>query len=174
MLTFWCAPWKRVRIFEGIVGIFQDAHFSKSVRIFEGRAHLRQGLGPAPGAVDALMRAATGFGLVGFGWGKLFSFMRSSLLGRWVEVGRVTEPRAIRKRLSRRAGIALPSESTSLLQALHPLSRFVSMREGPAKKKPRLGLGTAPHERDLQLVAVPSFSKSIMRAGIELVQDQSN
>jgi hypothetical protein len=37
---FSCAPWKRLRIFEGIVGIFQDAHFrkpcapSKQVRTF--------------------------------------------------------------------------------------------------------------------------------------------
>jgi hypothetical protein len=30
-----------VRIFEGISGIFQDAHFSKPVRIFEPGAHLR-------------------------------------------------------------------------------------------------------------------------------------
>jgi hypothetical protein len=30
-----------VRIFEGIIGIFQDAHFSKTVRTFEPRAHLR-------------------------------------------------------------------------------------------------------------------------------------
>jgi hypothetical protein len=30
-----------VRIFEGITGIFQDAHFSKPVRIFEWAAHLR-------------------------------------------------------------------------------------------------------------------------------------
>ncbi len=35
---FSCASWKRVRIFEGIVGVFQDAHFSKS------RAHLRNGV----------------------------------------------------------------------------------------------------------------------------------
>ena len=30
-----------MRIFEGIIGVFQDAHFSKTVRIFEGAAHLR-------------------------------------------------------------------------------------------------------------------------------------
>jgi hypothetical protein len=46
MRSFWCAPWKRVRIFEGILGVFQDAHFSKPVRIFEQRAHLRSRAGP--------------------------------------------------------------------------------------------------------------------------------
>jgi hypothetical protein len=46
---FLCASWKRVRIFEEIIGIFQDAHFSKPVRIFERGAHLRQG----SAAVDA-------------------------------------------------------------------------------------------------------------------------
>jgi hypothetical protein len=30
-----------MRIFEGIIEVFQDAHFSKKVRIFEGAAHLR-------------------------------------------------------------------------------------------------------------------------------------
>ena len=43
-----------VRIFEGIVGIFQDAHFSKRLRTFEQRAHLRRAsaLGyPLAGAV---------------------------------------------------------------------------------------------------------------------------
>jgi hypothetical protein len=30
-----------VRIFEGISGIFQDAHFQKMLRIFEHPAHLR-------------------------------------------------------------------------------------------------------------------------------------
>jgi hypothetical protein len=39
---FSCAPWKMVRIFEGIVGVFQDAHFSKRLRIFEPGAHLRR------------------------------------------------------------------------------------------------------------------------------------
>jgi hypothetical protein len=50
MRSFSCAPWKSVRIFEGIVGIFQDAHFSKTMRIFEPSAHLRQGtaLDPVP------------------------------------------------------------------------------------------------------------------------------
>jgi hypothetical protein len=33
--SFLCAPWKRLRIFEGIIGVFQDAHFRKPVRIFE-------------------------------------------------------------------------------------------------------------------------------------------
>jgi hypothetical protein len=32
---FSCASWKKVRIFEEIFGLFQDAHFSKMVRIFE-------------------------------------------------------------------------------------------------------------------------------------------
>jgi hypothetical protein len=36
-----------VSIFEGISGIFQDAHFSKKVSIFEGGEHLRQGQGRA-------------------------------------------------------------------------------------------------------------------------------
>jgi hypothetical protein len=40
--SFSCAPWKRVRIFEGIVGVFQDAHFPKWLRIFESGAHLRR------------------------------------------------------------------------------------------------------------------------------------
>jgi hypothetical protein len=54
-----------------------------------------------------------------------------------------------------------------LPQALDRLGRFVFMRvrhrgglrtQGPQeKKKPRLGLGTAPNERDLQHVAVPLF-----------------
>jgi hypothetical protein len=42
MLTFRCAPWKQVRTFEGILGVFQDAHFSKTVSIFEQGAHLRR------------------------------------------------------------------------------------------------------------------------------------
>jgi hypothetical protein len=42
MLSFLCASWKRLRIFEGIVGVFQDAHFRKRVRIFEWSAHLRR------------------------------------------------------------------------------------------------------------------------------------
>jgi hypothetical protein len=37
-----------VRIFEGIVGIFQDAHFSKSLRTFEQRAHLRRAVALHP------------------------------------------------------------------------------------------------------------------------------
>jgi len=32
-----------VRIFEGIFGVFQDAHFRNTVRTFEQGAHLRQG-----------------------------------------------------------------------------------------------------------------------------------
>ena len=44
-----------------------------------------------------------------------------------------------------------------------PPKPFRLTREGPAgrspqeQKEPRLGLGTAPHKRDLQRVAVPSF-----------------
>jgi hypothetical protein len=47
--------------------------------------------------------------------------------------------------------------------------------KGPQeKKKPRLELGTAPHERDLQRVAVPFlFASSIVREVIDLVQDQN-
>jgi hypothetical protein len=50
MRTFSCAPWKRVRTFEEISGDFQDAHFRKTVRLFEPTAHLRQGfaLHPVP------------------------------------------------------------------------------------------------------------------------------
>jgi hypothetical protein len=51
--SFWCAPWQQVRIFEEIFGLFQDAHFRKLLRTFEQLAHLRQGVGPAPGAVRA-------------------------------------------------------------------------------------------------------------------------
>jgi hypothetical protein len=101
---FSCAPWKRVRIFEEISGVFQDAHFRKVVRTFEPRAHLRQGVAldpvplmrkvaqplaaalgracPAPGAVDALRRAATCFGFVRFVWTRFVSFMRSLPLER--------------------------------------------------------------------------------------------
>jgi hypothetical protein len=42
-----------VSIFEEIVGVFQDAHFIEKLSIFEAGEHLRQGLGPAPGAVLA-------------------------------------------------------------------------------------------------------------------------
>jgi hypothetical protein len=42
MRSFPCAPWKRVRIFERILGVFQDAHFRKSLRTFEPLAHLRR------------------------------------------------------------------------------------------------------------------------------------
>jgi len=51
MRSFRCASCKRVRIFEGICGLFEDAHFRKPVRIFEPGAHLRnQGaaLDPVP------------------------------------------------------------------------------------------------------------------------------
>jgi hypothetical protein len=50
-----------VSIFEGITGIFQDAHFSKKVSIFEQGEHLRQGtaLGyPLAGAVPFLRKVA--------------------------------------------------------------------------------------------------------------------
>jgi hypothetical protein len=76
---------------------FPRCALSNSVSIFEGVAHLRQGLGPAPGAVDALSRAAAGFGLVRFVWTTFVSFMCSSLLER---------PVGSRGGRSRRAGIA--------------------------------------------------------------------
>jgi hypothetical protein len=53
-----------VRIFEGISGIFQDAHFRKRVRIFELSAHLRSralALHPVPFSrkvVQALVSAS--------------------------------------------------------------------------------------------------------------------
>jgi hypothetical protein len=37
----WCAPWKRLRTFEEICGVFQDAHLVEGLRIFEAGAHLR-------------------------------------------------------------------------------------------------------------------------------------
>ena len=61
---FSCASWKRVRIFEGIVGVFQDAHFSNPVSIFERSAHLRSrasALHPVPfsrNVVQALASAS--------------------------------------------------------------------------------------------------------------------
>jgi hypothetical protein len=69
--SFRCAPWKRVRIFEGIIGIFQDAHFSKTVRTFEPRAHLRSralALHPVPFSrkvVQALASASIALCCVG-------------------------------------------------------------------------------------------------------------
>jgi hypothetical protein len=62
--SFSCAPWKQVRIFEEILGLFQDAHFSKTLRIFEQSAHLRSrasALHPVPLArkvVQALASAS--------------------------------------------------------------------------------------------------------------------
>jgi hypothetical protein len=41
MRSFSCAPWKRVRIFEEISELFQDAHFRRMLRTFEQLAHLR-------------------------------------------------------------------------------------------------------------------------------------
>jgi hypothetical protein len=76
-----------VRIFEGFLGVFQDAHSSKRLRIFESRAHLRQGLGPdfgelsraALGAIFASRRAGTGIGLDRVAFDRLhwFSFTAS-------------------------------------------------------------------------------------------------
>jgi hypothetical protein len=50
--TFSCAPWKRVRIFEEIVGVFQDAHFRKPCASSKGVRTFEPGRRPGPGAVD--------------------------------------------------------------------------------------------------------------------------
>jgi hypothetical protein len=42
MLSFTCASCKRLRIFEGIVGVFQDAHDPETLRVFAWSAHLRR------------------------------------------------------------------------------------------------------------------------------------
>jgi hypothetical protein len=52
VLTFSCAPWKRVRIFEEIVGIFQDAHFRKPCASSKGVRTFEPGLCPGSGALD--------------------------------------------------------------------------------------------------------------------------
>jgi hypothetical protein len=47
--NFACASWKWVRIFEGIFGVFQDAHLPNMLRTFEQCAHLRRAMaGPWP------------------------------------------------------------------------------------------------------------------------------
>ena len=47
--SFACASWKWVRIFEGIFGVFQDAHLANMLRTFEQCAHLRRAVaGPWP------------------------------------------------------------------------------------------------------------------------------
>jgi hypothetical protein len=156
---------------------------SKTVRIFEGGAHLRTRAPPWT-RCRRRVRAVTGFGLVRFVWNK-GPFFHAFILNS----GRAKAPAwaaVIRKRsLAVSTGsiafsFTASAPQSSLPQALRPLSRFVWCGKGPQERSPQenkksrtLELGTAPHQRDLQLVAVPSFSKYIMRAAMGLVQDQS-
>jgi hypothetical protein len=79
--------------------------------------------------------------------------MRSTLLERPVEVqeGTAAVPAAVFGTELRRLERHTVHPALPQALALDPLSSFVCMREGPAEER------TAPHERDLQLVAVPSF-----------------
>jgi hypothetical protein len=184
MLTFSCAPWKRVRTFEGIIGIIQDAHFRKRCASSKGVRTFEPGHRPGPGAVDACVRAVTGFGLVRFVWNKgpfFHAFILNSGRAKAPALAAVIRKRSLAVSTGSIAfSFTASAPQSSLPQALRPLSRFVWCGKGPQeispqenKKSRALELGTAPHQRDLQLVAVPSFSKYIMRAAMGLVQDQS-
>jgi len=110
MRSFRCAPWKRLRIFEGILGIFQDAHFSKLVRIFEGRAHLRSGalaLDPVPTTRKVAQAAASASGGL-FGLALKTDFIEDFFAAgaRHTWPFRVQAGRARRKRKSRALGLA--------------------------------------------------------------------
>jgi hypothetical protein len=130
-----------LRTFEkGCASSKKTSGFSK-VRTFENRAHLRRevrtfgraaALHPVPiQRKVAQPPASASSGLFGLAFGSRFIHLCISSLGE--------------------------ANPTSLPQALGPLSRFASMREGPAKKRAVPGFGTAPLRRDLQLVAVPFF-----------------
>jgi hypothetical protein len=136
--SFSCAPWKRVRIFEGIIEVFQDAHFSKRVRIFEPSAHLRSraaALHPVPFSrrvVRAL--ASASIALCG---------VETNL------IDKLAEPECNRPRRIARRGV----EDCSPGRVLSSLSHFSPALRN--KKSRTLTEGTAPLKRDLQLVAVP-------------------
>jgi hypothetical protein len=122
-----------VRIFEEIFGVFQDAHFSKPVRIFEWAAHLRS------------RASALGYPLAGavpFARKVVQTLVSASIVLCCVETKLVDKPaepacncarRIVRRRVQ---GYALAKQ-----------------------KEPCLDFdpGTAPCMRDLQLVAVPCF-----------------
>jgi hypothetical protein len=198
MRSFRCAPWKRVRIFEGISGIFQDAHFLKPVRIFEWAAHLRSrasALGyPLAGAVpfsrkvlQALLRPRSRCCC-----GKTNLIDKPA--GNWKNAGRSTqrsraalylgsllspftiscdshkakEIRRLRRfrrfeflNLRHRRNLRIPSLTTDHTD--HPrdrrwflcLTEYANRKHAAQKKSRALDSGTAPHRRDLQLIAVP-------------------
>jgi hypothetical protein len=145
MRTFRCAPWKRVRIFEGIIEVFQDAHSSKTVRIFEEVAHLRQGLGPrvpARGcsAVVESSRAGTCFGLDRDAW-------RRNDSG--------AQPRTTHR--------SAPGLSPGTCTVFAFSTFRLSPTSGAQQKSRTLTEGTAPLMRDLQLLAVPRISSFLSR-----------
>jgi hypothetical protein len=139
--SFRCAPWKGLRIFEENIGLFQDAHFRKLLRIFEQVAHLRSraaALHTVPLMRKVAHPLASAFALVS----RRFDSLRVHLyLSDKVEIGEAAP---------------FQSKLPLLPQALEALGRCVPLGKGPhEKKEPCLEFGTAPRMRDLQLLAVP-------------------
>jgi hypothetical protein len=135
MLTFRCAPWKQVRTFEGILGVFQDAHFSKTVSIFEQGAHLRR---KRVSCSAPCLKSAS-----------CLCFLNLQLIF-------LDDTRA-------RLGCQSASSAKSADDVAFAAIRAQSERTRLTKqKKPCLELdpGTAPLMRDLQLIAVPYFLDS--------------
>ena len=105
---FSCAPWTKVSIFEGISGVFQDAHFRERVRTFEPGAHLRR-QNAALESVPLKRKVAQPLASV------LIAGRRIASIHEFTTDTRQNDPH-------------------TLPQALRRLSRFARMREAPAGK----------------------------------------
>jgi hypothetical protein len=163
--NFACASSQSLRIFEGNVEVFQDAHARKPRTSSKTSAHLRQGtaldpvpqgtaLNPVPLARDAVPpRVSASIDL--FRQCSFRSYVRLSLY-RPVEVGRETQLSSLHRHGPERQCLRL--RRISSFAAGVRLTWPFRLHAGRARtKKSRAWLGTAPHGRDLQPVAVPSF-----------------
>jgi hypothetical protein len=118
-----------VSIFEGIVEVFQDAHFSKKVSTFEPGEHLRQGRAPALHPVPFSRKVVL----------PLVSASIASLKIREGDPGAPGEPHSSRsslKRLGRSLALAY------LVAGAGRVGRFVSMRRPPWGRTPNPGPAT--------------------------------
>jgi len=139
-----------VRIFEGIIGVFQDAHFSKRLRIFEQGAHLRS------------RAAALGYpraGALPFSR-KVVQTLASALIALCcVEMNVIDKPAAPGAQQHASHHSAPPVQGC-LKEIPNPKSKIQNYESPARKQKSRAWIfdpGTAPRMRDLQLVAVPYF-----------------
>jgi hypothetical protein len=151
--NFACASSQQLRIFEGIIGIFQDAHRHNPLTIFEFGAHLRRALALHP--VPIMLPSAQPRTSASFGPCAATECARCGVV-----CERRIDPHPIRRFAFEVQGFrnedshqfitdkAENGAVHSLPQALRRLSRFARMRAGPARKKTVPGFGTAPRWRD--------------------------